>query len=201
MNYTGASSSGVSISGNSISMKTDNTAIVTGDSGISRKEEFVFDENNVNSNGFEVVNAASGKKVDRQLKVKITGDQVQINESTKKLRGTIKGSGNIQVNGNSIVQAGYGAENGLATENGKMVYKQIYNEGDGIKFTAASDTEVYSKTSIGVNYDDTMFGVSESGALYRKDGYTAEEPINIDSDGKVSLAVDDVTMKNVNNKL
>lgn len=65
MNYTGASSSGVSISGNSISMKTDNTAIVTGDSGISRKEEFVFDENNVNSNGFEVVNAASGKKVDR----------------------------------------------------------------------------------------------------------------------------------------
>lgn len=52
-----------------------------------------------------------------------------------------------------------------------------------------------------MNYDDTMFGVSESGALYRKNGYTAEEPINIDSDGKVSLAVDDVTMKNVNNKL
>ena len=82
-----------------------------------------------------------------------------------------------------------------------MVYKQIYNKGDGIKFTAASDTEVYSKKSIGVNYDDTMFGVSKSGALYRKNGYTAEEPINIDSDGKVSLAVDGVTMKNVNNKL
>ena len=201
MNYTGASASGVSISGNSVSMKTDDTAIVTGDSGISRKEEFVFDENNANSNGFEIVNAASGKKVDRQLKVKVTGDQVQIDEITKKLSGTIKGSGNIQVNGNSIVQVGYGAENGLATENGKMVYKQIYNEGDGIKFTAASDTEVYSKTSIGVNYDDTMFGVSESGALYRKYGYTVEEPINIDNDGKVSLAVDDITIKNMNNKL
>lgn len=65
MNYTGASASGVNISDNNISIKTDGTAIVTGDSGISRKEEFVFDENNANSNGFEVVNAASGKKVDR----------------------------------------------------------------------------------------------------------------------------------------
>ena len=72
------------------------------------------------------------------------------------------------------MSAGYGAENGLAIENGKMVYKQIYNEGDGIKFTPASDTEVYSKTSIGVNYDDTMFGVNENGALYKKDSYTAE---------------------------
>lgn len=59
MNYTGASASGVSISGNSVSIKTDDTAIVTNDSGISRKEEFVFDENNASSNGFEVVNAAS----------------------------------------------------------------------------------------------------------------------------------------------
>ena len=59
MNYTGASASGVSISDNSVSIKTDDTAIVTNDSGISRKEEFVFDENNINSNGFEVVNAAS----------------------------------------------------------------------------------------------------------------------------------------------
>ena len=46
-----------------------------------------------------------------------------------------------------------------------------------------------------------MFGVNENGALYRKDSYTAEQPISIDSDGKVSLAVDGVTMKNVSNKL
>lgn len=59
MNYTGASASGVSISGNSVSIKTDDTAIVTNNSGISRKEEFVFDENNASSNGFEVVNDAS----------------------------------------------------------------------------------------------------------------------------------------------
>ena len=65
MNYTGASASGVSILGNSVSIKTDDTAIVINDSGISRKEEFVFDENNANSNGFEVVNTASGKKIDR----------------------------------------------------------------------------------------------------------------------------------------
>lgn len=32
----------------------------------------------------------------------------------------------------------------------------------------------YSKTSIGLNYDDTVFGVNESGALYRKGAYTAE---------------------------
>lgn len=65
MNYTGASASGVSISGNNISVKTDGTTTITGDSGIVRKEEFVFDETNDKSNGFEVVNAASGKKVDR----------------------------------------------------------------------------------------------------------------------------------------
>lgn len=82
-----------------------------------------------------------------------------------------------------------------------MVYKQIYKEGDGIKFTPASDTEVYSKTSIDVNYDDTAFGVNESGALYRKGAYTAEQPISIDNDGKVSLAVDGITMKNMNSKL
>ena len=74
MNYTGASASGTTISGNSISMKTDGTTITTGDSGIVRKEEFVFDETNDKSNGFEVVNAASGKKVDRQLKLRVMGD-------------------------------------------------------------------------------------------------------------------------------
>ena len=43
MNYTGVSASGVSVSGNNISIKTDGTTITTGDSGIVRKEEFVFD--------------------------------------------------------------------------------------------------------------------------------------------------------------
>ena len=120
---------------------------------------------------------------------------------TKKVKGTLKGSGNIQISENNISSVGYGKENALATENGKLVYKQIYKEGDGIKFTPASDTAAYSKTSIGLNYDDTAFGINDNGALYRKSAYTAEQPISIDNDGKVSLAVDGITMKNMNSKL
>ena len=45
-----------------------------------------------------------------------------------------------------------------------------------------------------VSYDESVYTVNDNGALKRKNYYSAEAPIVIDNDSKVSVAVDDVTM-------
>lgn len=77
-----------------------------------------------------------------------------------------------------------------------MEYKPIYKEGDAIKFTPADNSVKYSKTSVGVKYDENTYTVdSNNGALKRKNYYSADAPIVLDADtSKLKVAVDDVTI-------
>lgn len=83
-----------------------------------------------------------------------------------------------------------------------MEYKPIYKEGDAIKFTplsapglAPTDNSVkYSKTSMGVEYDENTYMVDDNGALKRKNYYSVDAPIVMDASGKLKVAVDDVTI-------
>ena len=86
---------------------------------------------------------------------------------------------------------------------GILEYKPIYKEGDAIKFTplsapglAPADNSVkYSKTSVGVEYDENTYTVDGNGALKRKNYYSADAPIVLDSaTSKLKVVVDDVTI-------
>lgn len=74
-----------------------------------------------------------------------------------------------------------------------MEYKQIYKEGDAIKFTPADNSVKYSKTSMEVEYDENTYAVDDNGALKRKNYYSADAPIVMDNN-KLKVAVDDVTI-------
>ena len=76
-----------------------------------------------------------------------------------------------------------------------MEYKPIYKEGDAIKFTPTDNSVKYSKTSVGVKYDENTYMVDDNGALKRKNYYSADAPIVMDADtNKLKVAVDDVTI-------
>lgn len=78
LNYEGQN--GVSISGNAMQSVTDGTTVTTDNNKIVRAEQFVFD--GVHDNGFSVIEAESGKKIDRKLSIKTDGVQVSINPAT-----------------------------------------------------------------------------------------------------------------------
>ena len=83
---------------------------------------------------------------------------------------------------------------GLDKSSGTLEYKPIYKAGDAIKFTPTDNTQQYSKTSVAVNYDENVYEVNKNGALKRKNYYSADAPIVMDDNGKLKVAVDDVTM-------
>lgn len=77
----------------------------------------------------------------------------------------------------------------------KLEYKPIYKEGDAIKFTPSDNSVTYSKTSVGVKYDENTYTVDSNGALKRKNYYSADAPIVLDTNSnKLKVAVDDVTI-------
>ena len=76
-----------------------------------------------------------------------------------------------------------------------MEYKQIYKEGDAIKFTSLSaSAEKYSKTSVGVKYDENTYAVDGNGALKRKNYYSVDAPIKMNDNDVLKVDVDDVTV-------
>lgn len=120
--------------GEKVALKTlyDGTTVTADKGQLTRVEQFSFTDN-VNSNGFSIVEAASKKRADRKLQVVTSGEQVSIDGTTKKLKTTLKGTGNIQVNGTVVQQVGRG--DGLSIEEDKLKYTTLYTEGDAVKFT------------------------------------------------------------------